>query len=89
MDDVGTKVDGNAVLLGLGRPTAIVATSEFNYQWWYRLEKPVPKDDWSGVFAEAEVLTGQKLEGRDAVHLFRLPQGVDTKPGRGCPRASG
>src|SRR6185295_595597 len=30
-----------------------------------------------------EFLVGTKLEGRDAVHLFRLPMGTNTKKGRG------
>ena len=44
---------------------------------------PVPVDQWAAFFAEVERLVGGRLEGRDAVHLFRLPMGVNTKPGRG------
>jgi P4 family phage/plasmid primase-like protien len=83
IDDVGTKVAPGAVLLALGSPTAAVETSAGNYQWAYRLAKPVAVGDWAGFFAGVEVLVGQKLEGRDAVHLFRLPMGLNTKKGRG------
>ena len=83
IDDVGTKVAEGAVLLALGSPTATVETSSGNFQWTYRLAKPVPVSDWAGFFAGVEALVGQRLEGRDAVHLFRLPMGVNTKQGRG------
>ena len=83
INDVGTKVPEANVQLGLGTPTAKVITSAGNYQWWYRLASPVPKADWPEYFAEAERLVGTKLEGRDAVHLFRAPMGVNTKKGRG------
>ncbi len=83
IDDVGTKVAEGAVVLALGAPTAVVETSLGNFQWVYRLAAPVAVADWGGFFAGVEALIGQKLEGRDAVHLFRLPLGVNTKKGRG------
>jgi len=82
VDDVGSKVRCGAVRLGLGEPTAIVETSAGNFQWTYRLATPVPKNDWKAFFAEVERLVGQRLEGRDAAHLFRLPCGVNSKPKR-------
>src|SRR6187399_699948 len=82
VDDIGTKVDGNRVLLALGHPTAIVETSAGNFQWTYRLSEEIPVDRWAGFFAGIEKLVGQKLEGKDAVHLFRLPMGINTKEGR-------
>ena len=81
IDDVGTKVAAPAVHLGLGAPTAIVESSPGNFQYSYRLSKPVPKDDWARFFASVEGLVGTKLECRDAVHLFRVPIGVNGKPG--------
>lgn len=83
IDDVCTKVHMGDVRRALGPPTAVVETSAGNFQWTYRLSEPVPVADWGGFFAGVEALIGQKLEGRDAVHLFRLPMGVNTKPGRG------
>ena len=83
VDDVGTKVPAIAIEMALGEPTAVVETSAGNYQWTYRLATPVPVAHWAAFFAEIESRTQQKLEGRDAVHLFRLPMGVNTKPGRG------
>ena len=82
VDDVGSKVPAGAVELALGRPTAIVETSAGNFQWVYRLTAAVAVAAWAAVFAEAKALIGAKLEGRDAVHLFRLPMGVNTKPGK-------
>lgn len=83
IDDVGTKVPEVAVEMALGGPTAITLTSAGNTQWAYRLDAPVLEADWKAFFAEIERRVGQKLEGRDAVHIFRLPMGVNTKPGRG------
>lgn len=83
VDDVGTKVPAHEISLALGGPTAVVETSAGNFQWTYRLATPVPVDLWAEVFAEFERRVGMKLEGKDGVHLFRLPLGVNTKPGRG------
>jgi len=83
IDDVGTKVQAMAILAALGAPTAIVETSLGNFQFVYRLSAEIPVDQWNGFFAEIERRVGYKLEGKDAVHLFRLPMGVNTKPGRG------
>ena len=83
VDDVGTKVAAVAVEMALGSPTAIVETSAGNFQWSYRLSPALPKAAWGGFFAEVERRVGQKLDGGDAVHLMRLPMGVNTKKGRG------
>lgn len=85
IDDVGTKISAAAVELALGSPTAVVETSAGNQQWSWRLEPPVAPADWPGFFAGVEALVngGKALDGSDAVHLFRLPMGVNTKPGRG------
>jgi hypothetical protein len=82
IDDVGTKVTEGAVRLALGAPTAVVETSAGNFQWSYRLATPVLTAAWGGFFAAIEQLIGVALEGRDAVHLFRLPCGVNSKQGR-------
>jgi len=83
IDDVGTKVKSLTVLAELGAPTAVIETSRGNFQFVYRLSAEIPVDAWSGFFAGVERLVGTPLEGKDAVHLFRLPMGVNTKPGRG------
>ena len=83
LDDVGTKVKALTVLSELGSPTAIVETSSGNFQFVYRLSSEIPVADWGSFFAAIERLVGTPLEGKDAVHLFRLPMGVNTKPGRG------
>ena len=82
IDDVGTKVPAANVALALGKPTAEVLTSEGNSQWTYRLSTPVAVKDWPAFFSRVEQLIGVALEGRDAVHLFRLPIGCNTKPER-------
>jgi P4 family phage/plasmid primase-like protien len=82
IDDVRTKVPELAVEMALGEPTAIVETSAGNFQWVYRLATSVLVDVWPAFFAGIEGLVGHKLDGRDAVHLFRLPMGINTKMGR-------
>lgn len=84
IDDVGTKVDtGDAMSLDIGMPTAIVGTSDGNFQYVYRFERPAPV----GAFIQfrSNLLSGLQgaTDGKDAVHLFRLPWGINTKPGRG------
>lgn len=86
IDDVGTKVPPGAVALALGEATAEVETSAGNFQWVYRLSVPVEPGVWGAFFAEIERMVGAKLEGRSAVHLMRLPTGVNTKQGRGAFR---
>jgi len=80
IDDVGTKVPESAVMLALGSPTTIVRTSAGNYQWGYRLTKPVTRADWPGFFAGVEALIRHPLEARGAQTLMRLPMGRNTKP---------
>ena len=82
IDDVGTKVSEAAVERTLGRPTASVITSPGNYQWAYRLSKPVNKNQWGAFFDAVEAKVGEKFDRatRDPVHLFRLPMGFNTKP---------
>ena len=79
IDDVGTKVLAGAVEVSLGKPTAVVETSQGNAQWSYRLSKPVARDDWAGFFGGIEAMVGQKLEAPSAQTLVRLPLGVNTK----------
>jgi RepB DNA-primase N-terminal domain len=82
IDDVGSKVSAAAVERALGRPTAAVETSPGNFQWAYRLSKPVPVDDWGTFFDAVEARVGERFDRatRDPVHLFRLPMGMNTKP---------
>jgi putative DNA primase/helicase len=83
IDDVGTKVRFKPLGAVLGNPTACVLTSAGNYQWVYRLSAPVAVAAWPAFFAGVEAMLGLGLDGGDAVHLFRVPLGVNTKPGRG------
>ena len=82
IDDVGTKVAEEAVRLGLGNPTAIVETSAGNYQWTYRLEAASPGRCLEGLLCRGRAAGRPRSStGKDAVHLFRLPMGVNTKNG--------
>lgn len=83
VDDVGTKVPPGNVRTGLGKPTAVVETSLGNFQWVYRLAAPIAVEAWGRFVGQVEGLIGARLEGPDAVHLFRLPCGVNTKKQRG------
>jgi putative DNA primase/helicase len=80
IDDVGTKVPEGAVELALGKPTRVTLTSAGNYQWAYRLTKPVAVSDWAGFFGGVEALIAHPLEARAAQTLMRLPMGKNTKP---------
>jgi hypothetical protein len=83
IDDVGTKVAVvDAMSLDIGMPTAIVGTSEKNFQYVYRFEQPAPVAAFNrfrrGLLGELQ----GAVDGKDAVHLFRLPWGFNCKPGR-------
>jgi len=83
IDDVGTKIDtGSAMSLDIGMPTAIVGTSDKNFQYVYRFAKPAPVQAFirfrQGLLGELQGAS----DGKDAVHFFRLPWGINTKPGR-------
>lgn len=83
LDDVGTKIDvGSAMSLDIGLPTAIVGTSKKNFQYVYSFEKPVPVGDF--IRYRSALLAGLQnaSDGKDAVHLFRLPWGVNRKADR-------
>lgn len=84
IDDVGTKVPAGVVELALGKPTAIVETSAGNFQWSYRLSRPIVKHNWDSFFSGAEALIGhnKKLDAPAAQTLMRLPMGVNSKPGK-------
>lgn len=84
IDDVGTKVDvRDAMSLDIGMPTAIIGTSEKNYQYVYRFAKPAPVAEFNrfrhGLLGDLQ----GAVDGKDAAHIFRLPWGINRKPGRG------
>ena len=84
IDDVGTKIDpGSAMSLDIGMPTAIVGTSEKNFQYIYNFANPPAGYEAFNRFRRG--LLGEvqgASDGKDAVHLFRLPWGINRKPGR-------
>lgn len=83
LDDIGTKAKAPPLL-----PTAVVETSEGNYQYWYRLEEPIALNDANREHVEAlykalaEAGYGDK--GATGVNrVARVPGAINTKPGRG------
>lgn len=92
LDDVGTKIDVGSALCGtriLNSPTFITGTSEKNYQYIYTFENP-PRAKEFTRFRRA-MLNGLQgaSDGKDAVHFFRLPWGVNRKPGREMFKVNG
>jgi hypothetical protein len=49
VDDVGTKVDPAAIDDSGLRPSAIVETSQGNFQWWYFIERELDAPKFDGV----------------------------------------
>lgn len=90
IDDVGTSAGSNLDLDGhrmfLPEPTAIIETSENNFQWLYALAAPEP--DIAKISAAFAALKLHPLLGpgfkdtADLTHYFRLPGGVNPKPGK-------
>jgi hypothetical protein len=90
IDDVGTKIASvDAMSLDIGMPTAIVGTSEKNFQYVYRFANPPSAEAFTrfrmGLLGELQ----GAVDGKDAVHLFRLPWGINRKPGRGMFAVNG
>jgi hypothetical protein len=88
VDDVGTKVPEDRVELALGAPTKAVQTSAGNQQWFYRLSAPIAVADWDAWIAGVEKLVGVDFDqnSMEAVHVFRVPMGLNTKKDRGMFR---
>jgi len=85
IDDVGTKLswdEYHALVRDIGLATALVMTSKFNHQCVHRFENPLPVEIFNrfrrGLLGHIQGTS----DGKDAVHLFRLPWGVNRKPGR-------
>ena len=96
LDDVGTKIDtGSAMMLfhkDDGKehgPTAIVGTSEGNYQYIYNFENPPPAVAFNQYRRALLADLQGAVDGKDAVHLFRLPWGINRKKGRNNFRVNG
>jgi hypothetical protein len=83
IDDVGTKIDAEAFALFQPlQPTWVIETSEGNYQCGYVIDGGTSVENYKAMrdgMRTHPVWGGS--DGIDAVHLFRLPQGVNTKNG--------
>lgn len=90
LDDVGTKIhSGDAMGLDIGMPTCITGTSEKNFQYVYAFAEPISVPDFMHY---RKALLGElqgAVDGKDAVHFFRLPWGINRKPGKGMFKVNG
>lgn len=84
LDDVGTKIDAEALMADeiIGTPTALVCTSDGNFQAVYRFEVPARPEAFNAYRQYTMARIPGASDGKDAAHLFRLPWGVNRKPGR-------
>jgi hypothetical protein len=83
IDDIGTKIDREAFALFAPVPTWTIETSPGNFQAGYAMVPGMTPDVFKVMRDEMRshpVWGGS--DGIDAVHLFRLPQGINTKHGR-------
>jgi hypothetical protein len=91
LDDIGTKVKIDPRTLGFGDPSAIIETSPWNQQWFYRLTEPV-RDVSLAHFLTKQVLAtpvqGHLMTDQGAkgiTRLCKLPQGRNLKQALGQP----
>lgn len=101
LDDVGTKINTGSAMalsweLGAGAPsgsalTAIVGTSEKNFQYIFSFGNRDLPDAKTFKRLRKQILGGLQgtSDGKDAVHFFRLPWGVNRKPDREMFRVNG
>jgi Family of unknown function (DUF5906)/Primase C terminal 2 (PriCT-2) len=85
-DDVGTKVDRDLVDLFMPAPTAVVETSTGNFQYVWAVPAGMAVIQHRRLWAGMEALLGVRMDGSDQSHLFRLPEGVNGKPGKTLSR---
>jgi len=89
LDDVGTKLDKEAVdMLCPFKPTWKLETSNGNWHYGFKLNGPngthgVPKAEYRALRAgmKPHPIWGHSDNALDPVHLYRLPQGTNTKHG--------
>lgn len=90
VDDVGTKVSMEDVrAAGFGEATLAVQTSKSNFQMVWRFERPLTVVEFAKLRARISELIPGASDGKDPAHLFRLPWGVNRKPGRGAYKVNG
>jgi len=92
LDDVGTKIATSSAMelaweLGQEAPsgsglTAIVGTSKDNFQYVYTFGNPPSAKSFTRFRKQLLGELQGAVDGKDAVHFFRLPWGVNRKPGR-------
>jgi hypothetical protein len=83
IDDVGTKIDKDAMDMIAPPPTWPLETSEGNWHYGYAIEGGMDKDEYR-LLREAmksHPVWGASDNATDPVHLYRLPQGTNTKTG--------
>jgi hypothetical protein len=82
IDDVGTKIDQGAFDMNFPiDPSYRIESSRGNFQYGYFIEDGMEVRDYYLLrrAMKASPIWGH-ADGIDPVHLFRLPQGTNTKP---------
>jgi hypothetical protein len=81
IDDVGTKIDLDGFAMFAPEPSYWMETSPGNFQVGYVIGEG-GMDAFRYIHLRQEMKANPiwgHADGRDPVHLFRLPQGVNTK----------
>jgi len=88
IDDVGTKIDKDAMDMIAPPTTWRAETSDGNFHYGYAIAGPngthgVPKEEYRRVreAMKSHPVWGKSDNATDPVHLYRLPQGTNTKTG--------
>jgi putative DNA primase/helicase len=81
-DDVGTKVDEGLVGAFMPTPTMVVETSSGNFQYVWAVPGGMTPFEHLCAWRGMEERLGRKMDGSDISHLFRLPEGINGKPGK-------
>ena len=85
IDDVGTKIDKEAFDMFCPiEPTWYVETSEGNFQVGWAVKDGCTVDEYRAHRTKMSThpVWGHSDAAMDPVHLYRLPQGTNTKSGR-------
>lgn len=85
IDDVGSKIDREAFeMMCPLEPSYWIETSAGNFQVGFEIAGGMEVEEYDELrrAMKAHPVWGGS-DGADAVHIFRLPRGLNTKPGRG------
>ena len=81
LDDIGTKIPRDRIPTDM-QPTAVVETSQGNYQYLYVLDKAITNVDHASALVQTASIAGlTDAGGVMATKIVRLPGGVNGKAG--------